>query len=266
MFYDIKEGLKMKKIDVHTHLWLPSEKSDDGERFIECAERVGIVEMWCSRPIGGRMGSMDEIRNCNDGVLRAMERYPNRVKGLCFIIGGYNQKALKEVERCLDAGMIGIKLYNQYKIQDPAMWPIIELASERHVPILIHAAYLSPPFLEEQLNTSHGEDIAKISQRYPDALIINGHIGGGGDWEYTIRALADASPNVYVDTGGSNLDDGQIEFAIDHLGVERLLFATDNVFEGGVGKILGASIPAEVKERIFWKNASELLAKQNDSN
>lgn len=262
----IEEGLRLPKIDVHAHVWGGPDADRQCDHLVACARRVGITELWCSRPIpGGRIASMEEVRRCNDGVLQAMRRHPDMIRGLCFVIPGYFREAVAEAERCLDAGMIGIKLYNQYKIDDPAVRPIIELAAERRVPILVHAAYLSPPFDAAQPRTSHGADFARASQRHPEAIFIHGHIGGGGDWEWTLRALRDASPRVYVDTSGSNLDDGQVEYAVSELGAGRVLFATDNMIEGGVGKVLGSTLSDEEKERIFFDNAAAMLALQGKS-
>jgi len=64
---------------------------------------------------------------------------------------------------------------------------------------------------------------------------------------------------VYLDTSGSVIDEGMIESAVRELGAERLLFGTDMTMEGGVGKILGADITEEQRERIFWNNMKDIL-------
>ncbi len=264
MGIDIKTGIRRPKIDVHSHVWPNSDEDASDDYLVACCDMLGITEIWCSSPVvGGRMASVEEVCAQNDRVLLAMERHPKRIRGMCFVIPGHYKAALVEVERCLDAGMIGIKLYNQYKISDPAVWPVIELAIERCVPILEHAGYLSSPEdLAQQPLISHGADFAVASQRYPEAMLIHGHIGGGGDWEWTVRAMRDASPNVYIGTSGSNLDDGQIEFAVAELGVERVLFGTDGTMAGSVGKVLDALLTEEERELIFWGNAERILAVQ----
>ncbi|MGI6082868.1 MAG: amidohydrolase family protein [Limnochordia bacterium] len=232
-------------------------------RLVEAGEMLGIMEYWCSRPMTARYGSLEEVRAGNDAVLAAMRRYPQRIRGLCFVVPGYFREACAEIERCLDAGMIGVKLYHQYKINDPAVWPVIELCTERQIPILMHAGCLTDPQVKaEQPRLSHGGDFAEVSQRYPDTLFIMAHIGGGGDWEWTLRALRDSSPNVYVDVSGSNLDDGQVEFAVAELGAERILFGTDGTMAGCVGKVVGASLTEEQRDLIFRGNAERLLAAQ----
>ena len=84
------------------------------------------------------------------------------------------------------------------------------------------------------------------------------HIGGGGDWEWTLRAMRDG-PGLYIDTSGSVVDEGMIEKAADLVGVEHLLFACDMTMCGGVGKILAADITEQQREMIFSGNMRELL-------
>ena len=92
--------------------------------------------------------------------------------------------------------------------------------------------------------------------------MIHAHIGGGGDWERTIRAMRYASPNVYCDVSGSNLDDGQVELAVAELGPERVLYGSDGTMSGCVGKVIDATITDEERELIFWGNAERILAEQ----
>src|SRR5437879_5282377 len=85
------------------------------------------------------------------------------------------------------------------------------------------------------------------------AVLIHGHIGGGGDWEHMCKTLRDC-PSVYIDTSGSVTDEGMIDFALRYLGPERLLFATDLNFESGVGKILAADLTERQRRMIFFEN------------
>lgn len=133
------------KIDCHMHVngrtrtwgW------GDNDRIIDAADRLGIDQLCCSIPVTRGTPTMDEIRACNDDVLEAMRCYPDRILGYCFVVPGYFRESLDEIDRCLDRGMIGVKLYNQYKIWDPAVHPVIEKTIEERIPILEHAGY--PP-------------------------------------------------------------------------------------------------------------------------
>lgn len=75
-----------------------------------------------------------------------------------------------------------------------------------------------------------------------------GYIGGGGDWQWSIKAITDC-PNVYADMGGSVHDRLLVEESVRYLGADRILFATDGPFSSSVAKILGANITEEEKIR-----------------
>ncbi len=267
MSLDIERWLRRPKIDVHCHVWNLGNEADEAtsaERLISTGDMLGITEFWCSSPItGGRLAGIEEVRAENDAVLRAMKRFPDHIRGLCFVIPGHYRHALDEIDRCLDAGMIGLKLYNQYRIDDPAVVPVIERIVERKVPLLEHAGLpTSREFLDGQPLISNGRHFAAMNRRYPEAMVIHAHIGGGGDWENTIRAMRGTSRSLVCDVSGSNLDDGQVELAVAEMGPDRVLFGTDGTMSGSVGKVIDATLTDKEKDMIFWDNAERILAAQ----
>jgi predicted TIM-barrel fold metal-dependent hydrolase len=254
----------LRKVDAHNHVFglgpRPNQNWAEVESLIEAADLLGIGRLCCSRPVtGGVMADAAVVRESNDAVFAAMRRYPARIAGYCFVQPGLGRAALDEIDRCLDAGMIGVKLYNQFKFSDPAVFPIAEKCIARGVPFLGHSAYLTDPrTLALQPRTSHALDFCALARRYPELMLILGHINGGGDWEWMIRALREC-PNVWLDTSGSVLEDDTIGDCVRALGHTRLLFATDATMEGGVGKILSAELTPEQREDIFWRNFQRLL-------
>jgi predicted TIM-barrel fold metal-dependent hydrolase len=255
------------RLDCHVHISGPhlyDALTLDG--LIDLADRLEIGQLCCSLPITMGMPTPDDVRACNDAVYAAMQAHPGRILGYCYVNPGYATEALYEIERCVDGlGMIGVKLYRQYKASDPVVYPVIEEAIALGVPVLWHVGnqtYLIRGELRfADQHTSHAGDIASLARRYPEAMLIEGHIGGGGDWEWAIRQLRHV-PNVYLDTSGSVIDAGMIEMAARELGAERLLFGTDMTMEGGVGKILGADLTPEQREHIFGRNMQGVLSQR----
>ena len=146
------------------------------------------------------------------------------------------------------------------------MYPVIELAIERRVPILEHAGFIEArEHLDRQPLISNGRHFAAVNERYPEAMLIHAHIGGGGDWEQSIRWMRDTSEHLYCDVSGSNLDDGQVEQAVQDMGPERVLFGTDGTMCGSVGKVIDATLSDEAKRSIFYGNAEKILAAQGET-
>jgi len=257
----LKEALRYRKVDSHNHLMTP-----DPRKLIEAADRLGIERVAISLPLAS---TPDGFRKSNDAVLQAMRDYPKRLLGQCVINPAYQKESIAEMTRCMDAGMIGLgELYDQVKISDSLYYPIIEKCIELKAPIMMHAradlGLLRKGYrLDAPPTTSVAADFVEAARRYPEAILIHGHIGGGGDWEYMCKTLRPA-PSIYLDTSGSVTDEGMIEFAVRELGVARLLFATDLNFESGVGKILAADLNEAQRRAIFWDNFNNILRKRGN--
>jgi len=254
---------KGKVIDCHAHLTHRSRATweADDRKLIEAADKLGIDQLCCSILTPRQPATADGFRECNQWMAEAMRRFPGRVLGYCYVNPGYGQEALEEIRRCMkDRGFVGIKLYNEYTCTKPVVFPTVELAIELGVPILHHAGH-AHYFLEDQPRISDGGHLAELSRRYPEAKLICAHVCGGGDWEWTIKALRHA-PGVFLDTSGSVTDEGTVEMAAAVVGVDRLLFGCDSSMTAGVGKIRGANLGAHDKEKILSGNMMRLLRRR----
>ena len=252
-----------KAIDCHSHLSHHSNPDWAGidRRLIDTADRLGIEQLCCSLLSPHRPANPDEFRQCNTWAAEAMRRFPGRILCYAFVNPGYVREAREEVHRCVeDLGFIGVKLYNDYVATEPVVAPIVEQVIQLRVPLLHHAGHTS--WLETpQPRISDGGALAALGARYPEAMIICGHICGGGDWEWTIKSLRNA-PSVYLDTSGSVPDEGVIEMAVRTLGAGRLLFGCDMSMTAGVGRIRSADISETDRTAIFSGNMRSILARR----
>ena len=252
-----------KVIDCHAHLNHHSRKTweADDRKLIEAADKLGIDQLCCSTLTPQHPATADGFRECNSWTADGMHRFPGRVLGYCYVNPGYQRQALDEIRRCVeDRGFIGIKLYNEYNCTEPVVFPIVELAIELGVPILHHASH-SHYFVEDQPRMSDAGHLAELAKRYPEAMLICAHISGGGDWEWTIKAARHA-PNVFLDTSGSVTDDGSVDMAVAVVGIDRVVFGCDSSMTAGVGKIRGANLSAQDKQKILGGNMKRLLRRR----
>jgi predicted TIM-barrel fold metal-dependent hydrolase len=253
-------------IDVHAHfLHDRTPRADWRERNasrLRAGERVGITIHVAS--ILGSWGrtsptyfpSPDDLRYGNDALLGLQRAHPDRIRGYVAVNPNYPEHALAEIDRCLDAGMIGIKLAASRRADDPLLDPICRLAAEQRVPVLHHVWQHRRRDYPGQEASDAGE-LAALAARHPRVTFILAHIGGGGDWLHTLPVVR-AVPNVLVDLSGSGVDGGMLEACLEAVGVGRLLWGCDLTIETGWAKLryLERLLPAGDLERVRWGNAA----------
>jgi hypothetical protein len=136
--------------------------------------------------------------------------------------------ALREAERCVEAGARGIKLHpraEQFTLDHPAVKQLAGLAHERRLPILIHAGRGIPAL---------GLHAVQLAGEFEDARLILAH-AGICDLSWIWRAAPD-HPNLLFDTAWwmpadlvalfSLVPPGQILFASDAPYGQTLMSAT----------------------------------------
>jgi uncharacterized protein len=254
---------KVKVIDSHCHLAHHSNPrwAEADRQLIDAADRLGIDQMCCSLLSPHRPTTAEEFRQCNDWAAEAQRRYPGRILCYCYLNPGYVREAHDELSRCVEKmGFIGVKLYNDYVATEPVVWPLVEQVIKLGVPILHHAGHASW-LPSPQPRVSDGGTFAELAKRYPEAILICAHIAGGGDWEWTVKAMRNA-PSVFIDTSGSVLDEGTVEMAVRTLGADRVLFGCDMSMTASVGRIRSAELSDSDRTKILSGNMQRILARR----
>ncbi len=265
----MKEVMQYRKIDAHEHV---AEDGSNLEAQIDFADRLGIEKLAISRPIANEAVievTPEVFRKANDNVLDAMRKYPDRYIGMVHVNPYYGKESLEEINRCIDQGMVGLKVYYQVKINDPLFYPVIERLIDLKMIILMHShcglgvGGKRPKYGNIQPNASVPEDFVDAARRYPEAMFQYAHTGGGGDWEYACKMIKDY-PNIYVDTSGSNNYGNMIDYVLEYLGEDRMLFGTDSSYYQGVGTILASTLNEGQKKKVFFENYNNILRKSGN--
>ena len=256
-------------VDVHAHFYHQRTPRADwrerNESRLTAGARIGISVHVAS--ILGSFGltsptyfpSPRDVTAGNDALLALLRVHPDRVRGYVCVNPNYGAHARAEIMRCLDAGMIGIKLAASRRADDPLLDPIAVLALERRVPVLQHIWQHRRRDWPGQ-EASDATELCTLARRHPDVAFILAHIGGGGDWLHSLRAVADV-PNVYVDLSGSGVDGGMLEACIESVGVNRLLWGSDITMDTGWAKLryLETFLSSDDMALVRWKNAARIF-------
>jgi len=248
-------------IDWHAHLnFLPSK--EEQASFLKWAAKLGIDKVCMSNLADSQPCSLEDFSKCNKEMADFFSMHRDQVLAYCYINPSYEEKAVEEFESCIKKrGFAGLKLYTDCHCLDPRVEPLIEKSIELGVPVLWHATQTPRRYMPPPLTTSNAAEIAELGRRFPEAMLILAHIGGGGDWEWGIKAVRKVA-NVLVDTSGSGTEIGMIEMAVQELGADRILCGTDNQLDVGISKIYAADISENERKRILEKNGEGILRRR----
>ena len=201
----------LRLFDCHTHL---GTDDPDGSRLTahELQRALDVVQ---GRAVVFPLAEPAGYRAANDRVLSAAERSEGQLVAFCRI--DPHTGAHAEAERALARGAQGIKLHpraERFGLAEPIVQPILALAQERRVPVIVHAGRGIP---------SLGRDALEVAARYPDAPIILAH-AAIADLAWIWRE-AGAHPNLLFDTAWWNVSDHLALFALVSPG--QILFGSD---------------------------------------
>ncbi len=253
-------------IDVHVHTQSPGaafspEEVLDAKRLAAHSGIDRIVYLF-NLGTGGRDPSPEDVRASNDLGMKLVESDPDFYIGFCYLNPSHDPEfSLSEIERCVVNGnMSGIKLWVAVHADDPRLDPIMRRAAELDIPVLHHSWYKMTKY---EFNESNPKEIADLARRHPDVTIIMAHLAGVR-W----RGVLDVKPypNVCVDTSGGQPDAGLVEFAVQELGPERVVFGSDwplRDFAVQKARVTDAALSDDVKRMILGENVARILKLQD---
>jgi hypothetical protein len=197
----------------------------------------------------------------NDAMLALCSAEGSRVRMMVTVNPNHTAHALDEIERCVAAGAIGVKLLASRRADHPLLDPVCELADKHGLPVLHHIwQHRRREWPNQEI--SDGADLARLAYRHQKVTFILAHIGGGGDYAHTFHAVKD-SPNIYPDLSGSGVDRGMLDDAIRALGAQRLLWGSDVTMCTGLAKLRALEttglLTADDLRDIRWRNAARIF-------
>ena len=258
-------------VDVHAH-FLHDGCGRENWRAVNAArlragDRIGVTTH-----VGSILGSFghtsptyfaspaDVVRG-NDEMLAIEAAEGGRVCSYVHVNPNDGDGALREIERCVARGAIGVKLSASRRADDALVDPIADEAGRRGLPVLHHIWQWRRHEWGSQ-EASDGVELARLAERHPRTNFILAHIGGGGDYAHSYHAVREL-PNVYLDTSGSGVDRGMLDDALRAVGAARIVWGCDLTMCTGLAKLRALEViglSADEMAMIRWKNAARIFA------
>ncbi|MFC1607161.1 amidohydrolase family protein [Candidatus Latescibacterota bacterium] len=180
----------MKIIDAHAYLGVGQHLSLDVDSLLHCMDEAKIERtVVCSVDHNLAVHNLEG----NDLILNAVNRHSDRLTGMASANPWYGFKAEDELRRVFERGLLGLMLhplYQGFRLSDPIVNPLLEIAVEFDVPVYAHtgSAGIAEPF-----------HVIELARRYPSLNFMMGHAGSSDYGEDAVRALEFAE-NVWLET------------------------------------------------------------------
>ncbi|MBO05344.1 MAG: hypothetical protein CL731_10085 [Chloroflexi bacterium] len=208
----------------------PKAKFSTVEGLIQSMDSAGVDVSVCA---GFGWTDPEIATESNNYNISAAQQYPDRLVAFCSVNPLWGESAVQEVERCHEAGALGIgELHpNTQGILDAdlaALAPVFDKAKELEMPIMLHA---SEP-------VGHGypgkgtvtpDLLMALVNAFPNNKLIFSHFGGGLPFYGLMNEVNAALKNVYFDSAAFPFlyRPEVFEVSARAVGAEKILFASD---------------------------------------
>lgn len=277
----------MKIVDAHVHVF-SEEVRHDRERFAardrafaaiyedpkarmaspeEVLDALDEAEAWGAVVLGFPWGDVEICRDHNDYILEACQASERRLLGLGCVSPSSGERGLREAERCLQMGLMGIGEVATYgawgeDLNSPFFTGLAERLAQWERPLLLHTT-------EAVGHTYPGKDRTDLHRIYqwiaahPELYVVLAHWGGGLFFYELMPEVKEACQRVFYDTAASPfLYRPQIYgVALEIVGRDRLLLGSDFPLihpRRYIQEIRQQGIPEEVTAGLLGGNAARL--------
>ena len=149
----------------------------------------------------------------------------------------------------------GIKFLTEMNASDRRLEPLAGFMEKNSIPCLYHSWNNNFQGYSE----SRPSDIAILAGKFPGLRIQMAHMRGAG-----FRGIQDIKKhkNVWVDTSGSECEDGYLEYTFNELGADRIIHGSDypgRDIATAMGRVQSLEMSDSDRAKIFGLNAERLI-------
>ena len=171
---------------------------------------------------------------------------PDRLIGFARLDPNFGKKAVEELKRDVEIGLVGLKLHpssQKFSLRSENLKDIIKKAARLNIPIIFDSGKKeSPP-----------EQFGELADLFPDAKIIMAHMLGD------FLRVALHHQNIYLQTTGMPRKE-IIQAAVEDLGAERIIMGSDSPYismESELTKIKSLNI-SEMEKKLIMEVKTKL--------
>lgn len=261
--------------DSHYHGFMSSTTMAGHEATMYYVERMGIERVIALDIAGGSgargRGAATPFVKVEDQQREILVKDSARISGIIRIDPTKPEDSCRKIEQWIRNGpCVGIKYSGGAPTGVTCSHPnndaIIKLCQELNAVIYIHTWIKvggTPRFPGGGNNGSESTpmDVALLAKRFPNVPMICGH--SGGDWELGARAIRPCE-NVYFEFSGSDPHSGQVDYAVNELGADRIVWGghgPSRSYATELSKVFDSSLNKADRMKVFGGNWRRIAAK-----
>lgn len=211
----LPEGIEVWDAHTHTGSNDPDGVIGSPDRLLDRLEEAGhrgAVVMTSMDPAG--------YRTANDRILREADAAGGRLLPFTRIDPRAGAEAIRELERSIDRGFVGLKLHprgESFSMADPVVATAARMAADAGMPVLVHSGRGIP---------SLGEDVMALLEANPELNIILAH-AAISDLSRLAPSIDD-HPGLFFDTAWWST--ASLVRLVSDIPPSRILYASDTPY------------------------------------
>ena len=214
--------------------------------------------------------------NTNDSVADMVRQFPDTFAGFASIDPAKGVAAVNELERAIgELGLCGLKLHpiaQGFAANEHRYYPLWEKCVELGIPALFHTGQTgwgagTPGGAGAKLKYGHPIPyLDDVAADFPELTVVLAH--PSFPWQDVALSMAVHKTNVFIDLSGWSpkyFPPNLVHYARSLLQDKRL-FGSDFPAispERWVNDFAKLDFPADTQEKIYWRNALEVLTHPN---
>lgn len=200
-----------------------------------------------------------DLSLANNFIVKLIENYRGKLIGLVRIDPNIGEEAIKEIKWGLSLGLKGVYLNpweETFQVNDPLVYPIMEIAKNYDVPVMIEGGY---PWV------SHASQVGDLAKKFKEVKIIltnTGQLDLSGFSEADVNILMESTKNVYLIANGA-LGEELLTHIVKNLSEKRVIFGSGFPMMEPKLEILRIKYLSKIseiqKQKILSENTLELF-------
>lgn len=254
----------MRIFDSHVHVSFDFTKKPDNEKLLDTLVyemKLAGVEKCALMCFYRQLFSKEHMENLCEFLNNAAIKRPDTFYPLLTIDPYQDFEFIEGIIKkyIVNGNISGIKLSLHMDAEHHRFFKVAEVLQKFDIPLLVHVIDREQEKYMREHYESTPASLAILAEKFPRLSIIMAHVSLSG--YRGIQKIKDY-PNIYADTSGCYYENSIIEYAIEQLGPQRILFASDSAvrdFAVQIKRIEALNVSDEVKRMIFFENSMKLF-------